>query len=386
MNSEFATIALDQVRYSLVWEDSRTLHAALAIGPDDHVLVVTSAGCNVLNALLAGPRQVTAIDLNPVQNALLRLKCHLIVHHEPEMLRALMGFDGPAPVARAWRKVAAQLPVELRAFWAPFFAAHPAGLLPAGRLEGYVTAFLPTLPPETQAKLRQLLTFESVTAQRDFFAAALDEPAFREAFVAYFDAANLSQGRDPALFRYAPESGGTTFYGRLRQFLATKLVRDSFFFRFFFFGPEGLPETLLPPCYQRRHHARLRRLLPRLRMATGEAVAYLGTAAGRTVTKASLSNIFEYASPAEFGRVCAGLQASPGRPLRLLYWNLLQDQHHPVGPAGEALPAAAQARLAREDGCFFFRNVRVLNARPALVRVPAPLATPVSTQFISNSL
>ena len=385
MNSEFATIALDQVRYSLVWEDNRTLHAALAIGPDDHVLVVTSAGCNVLNALLAGPRQVTAIDLNPVQNALLRLKCHLIVHHEPEMLRALMGFDGPAPVARTWRKVAAQLPVELRAFWEPFFAVHPAGLLPAGRLEGYVTAFLPTLPPETQAKLRQLLTFESVTAQRDFFAAALDEPAFREAFVAYFDAANLSQGRDPALFRYAPESGGTTFYGRLRQFLTTKLVRDSFFFRFFFFGPEGLPETLLPPCYQRRHHARLRRLLPRLRMATGEAVAYLGTAAGRTVTKASLSNIFEYASPAEFGRVCAGLQASPGRPLRLLYWNLLQDQHHPAGPAGEALPAAAQARLAREDGCFFFRNVRVLNARPALARVPSLLATPVPTQFISNS-
>ena len=107
MNSEFATIALDQVRYSLVWEDSRTLHAALAIGPDDHVLVVTSAGCNVLNALLAGPRQVTAIDLNPVQKALLRLKCHLIVHHEPEVLRALMGFDGPAPVARTWRKVAA---------------------------------------------------------------------------------------------------------------------------------------------------------------------------------------------------------------------------------------------------------------------------------------
>ena len=89
MNSEFANLVLDQVRYSLVWEDSRTLHAALAIGPADHVLVVTSAGCNVLNALLAGPRQVTAIDLNPVQNALLQLKCHLIAHHEPEALRAL---------------------------------------------------------------------------------------------------------------------------------------------------------------------------------------------------------------------------------------------------------------------------------------------------------
>lgn len=386
MNSEFARLALDQVRYSLVWEDSRTLHAALAIGPSDHVLVVTSAGCNVLNALLAGPRQVTAIDLNPVQNSLLRLKCHLIAHHEPEVLRALMGFDGPAPVARAWELVAASLPVELRVVWEPFFAAHPAGLLPAGRLEGYVTAFVPTLPAEMQAKLRQLLAFESVATQRDFFAAELDGPAFQAAFVAYFDAANLSRGRDAALLRYAPESGGATFYARLRQLIATKLVRDNFFFRFFFFGPQGLPEALLPPCYQRRNHGRLRRLLPRLRLTIGEAVAYLSTAPGRTVTKASLSNIFEYASPAEFGRVCAGLQASPGQPLRLLYWNLLQDQYYPAGPAGEALSAAAQARLVREDGCFFFRNVRVLNARPALARVPALLAAPVSNHFISNSI
>ena len=80
-----------------------------------------------------------------------------------------------------------------------------------------------------------------------------------------------------------------------------------------------------------------------------------------------------------------GPASQPRPPLRLLYWNLLQDQPHPAGPVGEALPAAAQARLAREDGCFFFRNVRVLNARPALARVPALLATPVSTQFISNS-
>ena len=384
MDSTFATIALDQVRYSLVWEDSRTLYAGLAIEPTDHVLVVTSAGCNVLNALLAGPRQVTAIDLNPVQNALLRLKCHLISYHGPGALRGLMGFDGPAAVARTWRRLAALLPVELAAYWAPFFAAHPAGLLTAGRLESYVTGFVPTLPAATRAALRQLLTFDTVAAQQAFFAAELDGPAFRAAFVAWFDAVNLSKGRDPTLFRYAPESGGATFYARLRQTIATRLVRDNFFFRFFFFGPEGLPESLLPPCYQRRHHARLRQLLPRLSSVTGEAAAFLATPAGRTITKASLSNIFEYASPAEFRRVCAELRATPSPPLRLLYWNLLQDQRYPTGPAETSVPAAAQARLSCEDGCFFFRNVRVLDARPALL--PAALLPISAPSHLSPSL
>ena len=33
MNSEFYNVALDRIRYSLVWEDSRTLYGALAINP-----------------------------------------------------------------------------------------------------------------------------------------------------------------------------------------------------------------------------------------------------------------------------------------------------------------------------------------------------------------
>jgi S-adenosylmethionine-diacylglycerol 3-amino-3-carboxypropyl transferase len=76
MNSEFARITLDRLRYGLVWEDHATLYQALDLGPDDHALIITSAGCNALNALLAGPRQVTAIDLNPLQNELLALKMH----------------------------------------------------------------------------------------------------------------------------------------------------------------------------------------------------------------------------------------------------------------------------------------------------------------------
>lgn len=370
MTSEFYTVALDQIRYALVWEDSRTLHEALAIGPADHVLVVTSAGCNVLNALLRNPRAVTAIDLNPAQNNLLQLKCHLIRHHEPAVLRALMGFDGPAAVARAWQAVAPTLPPELRRYWQPFFAGHPAGILTAGRLERYLTAFLPTLAPAMQAKVRQLLQFDSVAEQYAFFRTELDGTAFQAQFVTYFDEANLSKGRDPALFRYATESGGAAFYARLREMLRTKLARNNFFFRFFFFGPEHLPEALLPPCYQRQHHAPLRQQLDKLTIVTGEATQYLHTPAGRTITKASLSNIFEYTSPAEFRQVMHGLLTERECPLRLVYWNLLQDQGMPATDEQPQAEAVSE-RLSREDGCFYFRNVRVLTAA-CQVAVAAP--------------
>ena len=370
MKSEFATIPLDRLRYGLVWEDHATLYQALDLGPTDHALLITSAGCNVLNALLAGPRQVTAIDLNPLQNQLLALKVHAIAHHPPAVLRGLLGLAGAAAVATAGAALQATLPAAEYAAWAAYLVQHPRGLLLAGQLESYVTGFVPSLPAAWQARLRGLLACGSVAEQWTYFQRELDQPDFQARFVAYFDAANLSRGRDPRLFRYAAEAGGATFYARLRHQLGRQLARDNFFFRFLFFGPENLPEALLPPCYQAAHHALLRQRLGRLRLVAGEASEFLLSAAGQDITKASLSNIFEYVSPAEFERVSRALATRPV-PLRLVFWNLLQAQATRRTAAVPLLPATSAA-LSAQDACFYFGGVRVLD----YAGCPAHIAQP----------
>lgn len=60
--------------YNTCWEDPRLDRQALNLGPDDQVLVITSAGCNALDYVLAGAGHVYAVDMNPRQNALLELK------------------------------------------------------------------------------------------------------------------------------------------------------------------------------------------------------------------------------------------------------------------------------------------------------------------------
>lgn len=60
--------------YNTCWEDPAVDHEALAIEPDDVMLVITSAGCNVLDYALAAPRRIHAVDANPRQTALLELK------------------------------------------------------------------------------------------------------------------------------------------------------------------------------------------------------------------------------------------------------------------------------------------------------------------------
>ncbi|XP_024520609.1 uncharacterized protein LOC9660589 [Selaginella moellendorffii] len=60
--------------YSLSWEDPREDEKVLDINPSDVVLTLTSGGCNALDLVLQGAKQVVAVDMNPAQSYLLELK------------------------------------------------------------------------------------------------------------------------------------------------------------------------------------------------------------------------------------------------------------------------------------------------------------------------
>jgi len=60
--------------YNTCWEDPAVDRLALDIESGDTMLVITSAGCNVLDYALLAPRRIHAVDANPRQNALLELK------------------------------------------------------------------------------------------------------------------------------------------------------------------------------------------------------------------------------------------------------------------------------------------------------------------------
>ncbi len=360
MQSEFYNVALDRIRYSLVWEDSQTLFDALNINTKDHLLIITSAGCNVLNALLKNPATATAVDINPVQNKLLLLKKHIILHHDFETYQSLLGLEGKNAVSTAGKKLFKTLPANEKSYWSGFLNNHPDGLLTSGKLESYITGFYKTLEDDVQKKLQQLITFKDVKKQYDFFMEHLHNSSLRQDFITYFDDQNLSKGRHPNLFKYANESGGEAFYKRLVKQVSSVLVSSNFYFRFFFFGPQNIPEQLLPPCYQQQNFEPLKEAVSKLTIITSEAIDYLLSPEGKHINKASLSNIFEYTSVSEFKNACNSLYKNSNRQLKIVYWNLLHEQGHEE----QAIDGLSVKILEdnTSQSCFYFKDVRILDS------------------------
>ena len=60
--------------YVTSFEDPAVDRCALEVGPSDRVVTITSGGCNALDLVLAGSLEVHAVDVNPLQTALLELR------------------------------------------------------------------------------------------------------------------------------------------------------------------------------------------------------------------------------------------------------------------------------------------------------------------------
>lgn len=114
----FDAITSRSLVYNTCWEDPAVDRRALALGADDTVLVITSAGCNALDYALQAPRRIFAVDANPRQNALLQLKLAGIRRLQHEDFFALFGEGHHPRFTELYRDaLRADLPDFARAWW-----------------------------------------------------------------------------------------------------------------------------------------------------------------------------------------------------------------------------------------------------------------------------
>jgi S-adenosylmethionine-diacylglycerol 3-amino-3-carboxypropyl transferase len=361
-SSEVETAIADgSLRYSSVWEDHRLLEQALTIR-ESNVLIIASAGCNVLNVLLRAPRRVVALDFNPAQTALVELKLAAIGALSHREFLALLGVRESYDRLDLYDRVRPAMSEPARDWWDTHVGVIENGVECAGRLDRYIAEFRTHHLPRVHSPevIDRLFTIDERDERRRYASEAVFTPEFENVFRRYFTRESLAgRGRDDAQFRYVNDVDvGGWFWERL-QWVATELpTRDNVYLERFLRG--GVRDIEAGPPYLRpSNFARLRSLVDRVEVVTDSLEEYLGAAAPRAFDAAALSDVFEYMSDDSSERLFTQLGdvLQPGG--RIAFWNLFVPRS-PIAGRSRFQPLRTLSRdLWRRDRSWFYRAFHV---------------------------
>lgn len=250
--------------YNACWEDPRLDRVAMKLKPGDHVLVITSAGCNALEYALDEPDRIDTVDVNPRQNALLELKLAAIRRLDYETFFDLFG-RGRLP---AWpdvyrRRLRSELSDSARKFWdhkGKFF--HGSGRSSfyfrgsAGTFAWGMNAYIDRIA-KMRDDIEELLAAKTLDEQREIYYAKV-KPIFWGPLIRWTlrrDAAwsllGVPRAQRSQLERYYP--GGIVQFveDRLDEVFTRMPLGDNYFWRVYMTG-RYTPECC--PAYLQRHN------------------------------------------------------------------------------------------------------------------------------------
>jgi S-adenosylmethionine-diacylglycerol 3-amino-3-carboxypropyl transferase len=116
-------------------EDGNTELLALCSTPPQRMVCLTGSGARVLDMLLGDPKGIIALDINPAQNHLLRLKIAAYKALDDTDLLAFLGITDCPDRLVLYRRVSEHLPSESTVFWTPKLQQIEAGIWYAGLWE-----------------------------------------------------------------------------------------------------------------------------------------------------------------------------------------------------------------------------------------------------------
>jgi S-adenosylmethionine-diacylglycerol 3-amino-3-carboxypropyl transferase len=106
-----------QLIYNTSWEDPRIDRQLLQLDGSSRVVMITSAGCNVLDYLLDGPAEIHAVDMNYRQNALLELKLAMLRNASFPDFFEMFGIGSHAFAHKIYRSMSHEFSASARKFW-----------------------------------------------------------------------------------------------------------------------------------------------------------------------------------------------------------------------------------------------------------------------------
>ncbi len=354
-----ASKVFGDVLYAQCWEDPQIDRTAFEISNRDTVFTITSGGCNALTFLIDNPQKIIALDLNPAQNHLLRLKIAAFKALDYEDMLAFLGVIPCNTRIGMYQIVSRNLEAESRDFWDHHLRHIEDGIIHCGRFEKYMRLLRRGVKILLGRHVidRLFLTYDT-EAQRTFYARQWDNWRWRLftgmflnrwVMTALFDKAFFAQLTDAfsfsAHFHKVAERGITKFPVRENPFL-------SYMMRGSYSDPKHLPVYL-----QREHFETIRERLERITLISGDCAEYFARVPDNAISKFNFTNIFEWMPVKEVEALLRETIRVARDGAVLTYRNLLVDRSRPITLAQSIHPDPTLSHdLHAEDRSFIYKT------------------------------
>jgi S-adenosylmethionine-diacylglycerol 3-amino-3-carboxypropyl transferase len=155
----------EHINYAASHEDGRSELRALRLDPSSRVLCITGSGARALDLLVAGPRELVAIDFNPAQTHLLALKLAALQTLSYAEFIAFLGLVPAAERLSTYAALRLRLGAEARAFWDRHTALIVSGVLYCGRWERFLRMMVAPAAWARRALIARVFACSSVEQQ-----------------------------------------------------------------------------------------------------------------------------------------------------------------------------------------------------------------------------
>ena len=334
-------------------EDGATELAALALTPADHVLCLTASGARPLDLLLGDPARITAIDINPAQNELLRLKIAAWSALDDTALLEWIGIAPSRHRLELQKRVEPSLPPASREFWRRRKRTIAAGIWHSGRWERVLRLGAFGTGLIRGRHIDELFEAPTLEAQARIWADHFDDALWRGAVRI------LSRrwfwmhviGEPGGAFLPEPAASEARLTGLFRRAASNFFFRDSDFATLIFKG-HLTPATALPLHLQPANIPVIRERLDRIDIAEA-GLADLGTRELGPFDAFSLSDFGSYCSGEVYDACWRGVLAA-ARPGARFCERIFMN---PVAPGAEIAPSI---RINEPLGAALSRTDRAL--------------------------
>ncbi len=287
----------ESILFSACQEDSRSELEALGPLTGKRVFCVTAGGGRVLNLLIDRPRAITAVDLNPAQNALLELKVAAMRELDHAGYLRFLGVRRALDRLDVYERLRRLLSDQAAHFFDRQSKAIDAGVLFEGKLERYLRIVAAATKLGHPFGLKNVVHAANLDEQRAAMA-RWETPLWKA--LAHLVARRpvlAALSGDPGFYRNLPPDMPLheVLYDRVHGHLKYNVLRDNPFLQMVFFG-RYVFEDVLPIYLNAATYDRVRAALAEVKLdiITSMATDAIQETAGDGYDAFSISDISSY--------------------------------------------------------------------------------------------